>query len=262
AFTADGKRFFTVHEDGTMREWDRDTGKLSRSYVGHEARSLSIALSPDGHAAAVGSEDGLVTVWDLDTGDRRFVIRAYDPPRSRAHHAYAFSEPAPEGQVIGIVYTPDGNAFVTTAGGVSPARFWNASSGALRDDLGLDNAGQHPTGIGAVAFSPDNKLIAIGASKLRLLDRNTGDVLQTIGQGDWDAVTSVVFSRSGALFAAVLGGGARVFDTATGKELDHAGSSGSRAVVSTDDRLVAIWDGGLPKNRGGGAIGIGGLGGR
>jgi WD40 repeat protein len=66
AFSPDGSLIATGENDGSVRLWDRDSGKVLRRYMGHEATVHSVAFSDDGRKLASGSADGTARVWRVE----------------------------------------------------------------------------------------------------------------------------------------------------------------------------------------------------
>lgn len=75
----------------------------------------------------------------------------------------------------------------------------------------------------AVAFSPDNKLVASAASdSVRLFDSTTGALLQEL-RGDDDDISALAFSRDNKMMAASsLENTIRIWDPATGASTQSA----------------------------------------
>lgn len=66
ALTPDGDRLLTVDKGTTVSEWDTTTWQVVRQFDWKIGPLISVAVSPDGCRAAVGSRLGNVLVWDLD----------------------------------------------------------------------------------------------------------------------------------------------------------------------------------------------------
>jgi WD40 repeat protein len=65
AMTPNGQRLLTVDLGTTVTEWDATTWKPVKRYDWKIGPLFSVAVSPDGFRAAVGSTVGNVLVWDL-----------------------------------------------------------------------------------------------------------------------------------------------------------------------------------------------------
>jgi WD40 repeat protein len=65
AFSADGKAVASGGSNGTLKVWDRATGKVRRQFGGHSARVTAMAFAPDGRTLASGSADTTILLWDL-----------------------------------------------------------------------------------------------------------------------------------------------------------------------------------------------------
>jgi WD40 repeat protein len=53
--------------DGTMRKWNRETGRLiGEPWKGEGGEILTLAISPDGKTIACGRRYGSVQRWDTD----------------------------------------------------------------------------------------------------------------------------------------------------------------------------------------------------
>lgn len=78
AFSPDGVQIASVGNDGTLRLWHCDSGRLRRTYQIHDAPAWSVVFTPDGEHLVTGSTDHTVA-----------VVRARDGTvvRSLRHHS-------------------------------------------------------------------------------------------------------------------------------------------------------------------------------
>jgi WD40 repeat protein len=65
AISPDGKTLATVHEDGTVKLWDNDTGDRRAVLKGHVKVVLGVAFAPDGKTLATAGSDGTVKLWKV-----------------------------------------------------------------------------------------------------------------------------------------------------------------------------------------------------
>jgi WD40 repeat protein len=120
AFSADGERIASAHDDKIVRIWNVATKVCWRLLKGHTGQVRSVAFSPDGKRLASASWDKTVRLWDLTTGQEILSFRGLE----RFSRCLAFS--------------PDGKQLA--AGSLDDTvRIWNASKsweepGALRSD--------------------------------------------------------------------------------------------------------------------------------
>ena len=149
-----------------------------------------------------------------------------------------------KGYVYELTYSSDGKLFAVS--GTMGIWIYDAHTGEERNLL----LGHGSGGVPAVAFSPDNELLASGSrdKTIRLWDPHTGQHKATF-TGHQDAVYSVAFSPDGKKLAS---GGEdetiRLWDVATGELLltfaGHAGGV-SNVMYSSDGEMLAShgWDG-------------------
>lgn len=70
AFLPDGKRGLTGSRDATIKVWDVESGALLRSFEGHTANIVGLAVDPGGRRFASAGWDPAVKVWDLPPAGR------------------------------------------------------------------------------------------------------------------------------------------------------------------------------------------------
>jgi WD40 repeat protein len=256
AFSPDGSYLATGSDDGTARIWDISPGGNQEilTQAGHSDWFRRIAYSPDGARLATTNGDGQAIILDAGTGETLLTL---------AH---------PGGLVSEAVFSPDGT-LLATAGDDNTARVWGAKDG--RELLTLTGHEEGPpvggmfSGIRAVAFSPDGKLLASAGvdGQARLWDVESGErVLALQVHPDGIGVTRLAFSPDGKRLAAASDahpvegnpeGGrplVKVWDLASGQELYTVAGlpnrtwalafspNGSKLVVPFEGKAVKLYD--------------------
>jgi hypothetical protein len=120
-------------------------------------------------------------------------------------------------------------------------RLWSAADGRMLAEMQY----KHESGVASIAVSPAEPLIASGSGGGRILlwDAHTGALLRPLVVGDvpWK-IRSLSFSHDGQWLMSASGDGCRIFNVATGRELDEAKQlrlSCNAAIYSPDGRLAA-----------------------
>lgn len=139
-FSGDGKRVLTGGEDKTACLWDAGTGKLLAT-LKHGNAVRAGAFSPDDKFVATGTNKA-VHFWDMDG---KALGARLDHPS----------------WVNSLTFSPDGKKLLSSCSDKA-VRLWNiedvesvALIGEMRNDLKTEDQG-----IYAMAFSPNNKLVA------------------------------------------------------------------------------------------------------
>jgi WD40 repeat protein/serine/threonine protein kinase len=198
----------------------------------------------------------------------------------RLCHAELLTLKGHTGQVLSVVYSPDGKR-LASAGNDRTTKVWDAQTGHELLSLdGLKGSGN------SVAFSPDGKHLATVGSEVKVWDVQTGQELLSLKGGSdgvayspdgkrlasagydrttkvWDAQTgqellilkgggySVTFSPDGKRLAGVDDKTVKVWDAQTGQELLSLKGVGRRVAFSpdgkrlagpSDERTVKVWD--------------------
>ena len=66
----DGKLLATCSYDRQINLWDVASGKLVRTFTGHNGAVFDLAFSPDGAILASASADDTVKIWNVQPGER------------------------------------------------------------------------------------------------------------------------------------------------------------------------------------------------
>src|SRR5205814_7979492 len=133
---------------GTAKLWHRPARTLSQTPnggVGYRARLFAVAFSTDGQLLALGGQAG-VLIFRIADGA---LVRALSPAIST--RCLAFS---PDGQILAA-----GSNAIDQYGQCTDCtiKMWRISDGLLLKTIASSN-----NGIIAIAFSPDQQVIAAG----------------------------------------------------------------------------------------------------
>jgi WD40 repeat protein len=123
---------------------------------GHSSMLCSVAFSPDSKLLASGDHDGTIKLWDTATGMLKHTLKG------QGHRYYS------------VIFSPDGQHLASaTHYGIE---LWYPDTGVLKGNL------LRRYGIRSIAYSPEGRLLACGASHgiIMILNSVTGALEHTI----------------------------------------------------------------------------------
>ena len=153
------------------------TRVLGESRMRHADRVNSLSYSPDGRFVASASRDGTVKVWDLGNGREVSTYRGHvdqpDDPTKAASNVLGVTD---------VAFHPKEKVIASASG--NQVHMWDPATGKTVKTL--VNLGKTDKPIKSLAFSPDGKLLAVGADDgiLRVVESDTrqGGLHQPVAQ--------------------------------------------------------------------------------
>jgi len=137
-FSEDAAQLITAGQDGAIRFWDVETGKLLRVLMAHDSGVTALVWSPDHKTLASASYDKTIRLWNPETGKVTKVLR---------------------GSTVGIshlAWSPD-SARLASAGRGRSVQIWSIKTGKIAGSLKLtDN-------VRTIAWGTESGVLATGS---------------------------------------------------------------------------------------------------
>lgn len=230
AFSPDGKLLASVSHDRIFSLWDSATGKRLQRLVGHHGHVTAVAFSPDGLTLVSSSMDKTLRLWNAATGEPLATLEGHDAP------------------VWSLAWSSDGKRIIS-GGGDQTIRIWDAVG--QRELVRVDSDQGTPR---LLLLSGDGQfLLSSSFGSLRLW-KTTPD-LQAVVTLRMEALVAVAMSPDGRCFATQeSGGGLRLWETCSGKELLRIGDGkvvasalafspdGTKLITGDTAGALRIWD--------------------
>ena len=199
-FTPDGKTLASSSYDGTIRFWNPNIGQEHLIFTtGHTEQIKAVAFAENGITLATATFAGIVEVWNLKTAQEltTFTKAKNDltGPAAFSHNATRFASRGGSGT---IVFDALGSGYHSSGPGRGNIELWDIITDELIPGAWQDTKSD----ANALAFSPDNKILAAGMPRqgIRAWDINTGAELLNFNAAE-PFGRQLVFSPNGTLLA-------------------------------------------------------------
>lgn len=214
AFSPDGTRLASAHEDGLARVVEIATGRELAAFSHGEAVT-ALAFSADGAQLATASRDGSARLWRSDGGEAIHIFRHDGPVATVARHP---AEP-----------------LLASGSEDHRLRLWNLADASERAsfDLGAE--------VRQVAFGPDPRWLAAIATNGCVVVIEVTEARESMRRCAGQAGLALAWSPDGSRIAVARGDHAAVIDARTGTPSMRA-SHGDAAVADSDSHLRWITD--------------------
>jgi len=189
AFLKDG-RLITGGEDGKIAIWKAGNPVPERTFEGHTAPIVALAVSTDGETVASASWDRTIRLWPLASGGA---------PRVLEGHAQ---------NVNGVGFTADGRSLVS-AGYDATVRIWPLHGNDAPVIVTL------PSALNTVAVAPDGEIVASGANGRVYFVSSAGEKTGEIEIGETPIISLAVSQDGTRVAAAGIRGSVAIVDRKT-----------------------------------------------
>jgi cytochrome c len=227
AILPDG-RHVTGGEDGKIAIWAPGNPQPVRTFEGHTAPIVGLAVSPDGAAIASASWDRSIRLWPVAGGEPR-VLNGHDQ------------------NVNGVAFSRDGKTLVS-AGYDATVRIWPLGGSGAPVVVTL------PTPLNAVAIAPDGEIVVAGADRNVWFLSPDGSKRESVDAGETPIIAAAVSADGELVAAAGVRGSVGIVDrkarklarTLVGPGLPVWSvaffSDGRTLLTGGTDRMLRRWD--------------------
>lgn len=170
----DYQRAISCSSDGSIKQWDLETGQLVRTFAGHTSDVVAVYCLPNHLHLISASYDGKIIIWNKQTGE---IIKKIEADDER----------------IRTLAISGNGLYAATGSDDNLIKIWDIYSSKL-----LNTLSGHKAHIYSLAFSPDNKYIFSGDDKgiLYKWEIETG---KNIGElrGHTNRINKIYFAENG-----------------------------------------------------------------
>ncbi|MHC5541136.1 WD40 repeat domain-containing protein, partial [Singulisphaera rosea] len=154
AFTPDGLKLISGHDNHSTVVWDAMTGFVLNPLGIHREAVTALAISGDGRKLVTGSFDRRIVLWDAP----RTSVERWQPKVAFT----GFRRP-----IRSVALSPDARTIAATAFRARPIYLWDPGRVEPRFRLAIPS-GVPRLGFEGLAFSPNGKVLVVGGDRTLL----------------------------------------------------------------------------------------------
>jgi len=199
--------------------WEIESGRLLRTFFGHNAAVTVLAFSPDGKNFVSGDNDGIIKTWNIAAGKELCTLSGHVQ------------------QIHSLNYSPD-STHIVSASRDRTITIWDAENGAELYVFGDNNEAT------CAAFSPNGRYVAAStANSLVIWEAGSGKKVKVLQEGEW--VWSVSWSSDGKNIVSCNDNGViSIWNVETGLKINSIASNDiggekQKAVYLSKDTIVS-----------------------
>ncbi|NEQ40858.1 MAG: response regulator [Okeania sp. SIO3I5] len=270
SFSSNGKSLISANQDGVIKLWHCNGGKLEEmeSFPEHQEAITSLIISPNGEKFASSSKDGIVNIRDLQgnvintfKGHRYKITSLYFHPNNQiiasaddsgAVKLWSLRDNKPptfcnhKSKITTVKFSPDGK-ILASADEDGNIKLWQT------DGTELENHQIYNKKITALSFHPNSKILAFSNDdgNVDFLSLNKSETPLPMPPQDF-GITGLNFSFDGKIIAFAQENHLEIYDQdfnqlALGRHsdriisMDVSSNSHTLATVGADNN-IKIWD--------------------
>jgi len=231
-YSEDGKRIISASDDGSIKEWDRETGECIRTFEGHTSRVTSAIYNADEKRILSASDDGSIKEWDRETGE---CIRTFE----------GHSE-----SVKSAIYSTDGKRILSASydGGIKE---WDRETGEC-----IRTFKDHSFEVASAIYSADGKRILSASydGGIKEWDRETGECIRTFKDHSFEVASAIYSADEKKILSVCFDHSIKEWDRETGECIRTFGghsefvtsaiysADGKRILSASFDNSIKEWD--------------------
>ena len=227
----DAKYIVSGLENGSVKVWDRESGRLLKILEGHTRAVRSVAISQDVKYIVSGSEDKSVKVWERESGK---LLETLD------------------GHILDVysVAISEDSQYIVSGSRDNSVKIWERESGKL-----LTTLTGHKSIVTSVAISKDARYIVSGSAdkSVKIWERESGKLLKSL-EDKFDVYSVAISEDSQYIVSGSGDSNVKIWERESGKLLKtltgHKRNVGSIAiskdaqyiVSGSVDKSIKIWE--------------------
>src|SRR5258708_23518556 len=139
--SSDGKTLAIGCEDGTVKLWDVETGKVLATLNSEKKKVNSVAFSSDGKLIASGSSGNIVRIWEVPGGKEKAVCQDRKEPAD----------------IMSVAFMPDGKS-ILGANYLGVVKEWDVETQKERNKFWTVKQ------LASIVLAPDGTFLAAGGA--------------------------------------------------------------------------------------------------